>query len=452
MNSEWYYVLDILFLALFLGIAQYLKRTIKFFGKYLIPTSIIAGFIGMFLGPEFLNITPFDSDRLGTIIYHLMSIGFIALTLKERNRDTGKNVVNTGFFIVSTYLVQGILGFALSLLMFYTFFPGLFPPFGLLLPLGFGQGPGQAYSIGKSWEELGFSHGGNIGLSVAALGFIWACIGGVPLMNYLIKKKKMLISVTAPTTQKQMLQEVDDPDDLSVGDSIDKISIQLFLIGIVYLATYLSLTAADLLLANAGTFGNTLSKLLWGFSFIIGSLFAILLRSIFDFLKKKNIMVRNYPNNYLLQRISGGAFDFMVTASIAAISIKILSKYLVPTLIITTLGGFLTIWYVVVISKKLFKHEVLENLLALYGMLTGTISTGLALLREVDPNFETQASRNLLLGSGVGLFVGFPLMLVLNIPVVGFVSGNPLLYFLALAILVVYFIILLAVMLANREK
>lgn len=452
MNSEWYYVLDILFLSLFLGIAQYLKRTFKFFQKYLIPTSIIAGFIGMFLGPEFLNLTPFDSDRLGTIIYHLMSIGFIALTLKERNRDTGKNVVNTGFFIVSTYLIQGILGFALSLLLFYTIYPDLFPPFGLLLPLGFGQGPGQAYSIGKSWEELGFSHGGNIGLSVAALGFIWACIGGVPLMNYLIKKKKMPVAITAPAARKQKLQEVDDPDDISVGESIDKISIQLFLIGIVYLATYLSLTAADLLLTNAGTFGNTLSKLLWGFSFIIGSLFAILLRSIFDFLKRKNIMVRNYPNNYLLQRISGGAFDFMVTASIAAISIEILSKYLVPTLIITTLGGLLTIWYVAVISKKLFKNEVLENLLALYGMLTGTISTGLALLREVDPNFETQASRNLLLGSGVGLFVGFPLMLVLNIPVVGFVSGNPLLYFLALGILAVYFVILLAVMLANREK
>lgn len=452
MNSEWYYVLDILFLSLFLGIAQYLKRTFKFFQKYLIPTSIIAGFIGMFLGPEFLNLTPFDSDRLGTIIYHLMSIGFIALTLKERNRDTGKNVVNTGFFIVSTYLIQGILGFALSLLLFYTIYPDLFPPFGLLLPLGFGQGPGQAYSIGKSWEELGFSHGGNIGLSVAALGFIWACIGGVPLMNYLIKKKKMPVAITAPAARKQKLQEVDDPDDISVGESIDKISIQLFLIGIVYLATYLSLTAADLLLTNAGTFGNTLSKLLWGFSFIIGSLFAILLRSIFDFLKRKNIMVRNYPNNYLLQRISGGAFDFMVTASIAAISIEILSKYLVPTLIITTLGGLLTIWYVTVISKKLFKNEVLENLLALYGMLTGTISTGLALLREIDPNFETQASRNLLLGSGVGLFVGFPLMLVLNIPVVGFVSGNPLLYFLALGILAVYFVILLAVMLANREK
>lgn len=452
MNSEWYYVLDILFLSLFLGIAQYLKRTFKFFQKYLIPTSIIAGFIGMFLGPEFLNLTPFDSDRLGTIIYHLMSIGFIALTLKERNRDTGKNVVNTGFFIVSTYLIQGIIGFALSLLLFYTIYPDLFPPFGLLLPLGFGQGPGQAYSIGKSWEELGFSHGGNIGLSVAALGFIWACIGGVPLMNYLIKKKKMPVAITAPAARKQKLQEVDDPDDISVGESIDKISIQLFLIGIVYLATYLSLTAADLLLTNAGTFGNTLSKLLWGFSFIIGSLFAILLRSIFDFLKRKNIMVRNYPNNYLLQRISGGAFDFMVTASIAAISIEILSKYLVPTLIITTLGGLLTIWYVTVISKKLFKNEVLENLLALYGMLTGTISTGLALLREIDPNFETQASRNLLLGSGVGLFVGFPLMLVLNIPVVGFVSGNPLLYFLALGILAVYFVILLVVMLANREK
>lgn len=452
MSSEWSYVLDITFLALFLGIAQYLKRTIPVFQKYLIPTSMIAGFIGIILGPELLNITPFDSNRLGNIIYHLMSVGFIALALKERNRDKSKNVVNTGFFIVSTYLVQGILGFSLSLLLFYTICPDLFPPFGLLLPLGYGQGPGQAYSIGKSWELLGFSHGGNIGLSIAALGFMWACLGGVPLMNYLIKKNKFTIATVTPSSKLKMINEEDSPDDIPLSDSIDRISIQLFLIGIVYLATYLSLKGAEILLSNFGTFGNTLSQLMWGFNFIIGSLYAILLRSIFDFFKKKNIMVRNYPNNFLLQRISGGAFDFMVTASIAAISIKILKEYFLPTLIISTLGGIITIWYILILCKKVYKHEVLENLLALYGMLTGTISTGLALLREVDPNFETQAAKNLVLGSGVGLFVGFPLMLVLNLPIVGFVTGNPLMYFLTIAILVIYLAIVLAILLVNREK
>lgn len=452
MSSEWTYVIDLTLLSLFLGLALYIKRTVKFFQKFLVPTSIIAGFIGMILGPDILKIVDLNGDRLGNIIYHLMAVGFIALALKERPRDKSKAVVNTGFFIVSTYIVQGIIGFALSLLLFYTVFPDLFPPFGLLLPLGYGQGPGQAYSIGRQWEALGFSHGGNIGLSIAALGFIWACLGGVTLMNYLVKKGKMKVSDNSGGSSREFIHEVDTPDDMPVGDSIDRISIQLFMIGIVYLVTYLTLKAVSTVLLNFGTFGQTLSQLLWGFNFIIGSLYAILLRIILDCFKKRNILVRNYPNNFLLQRISGGSFDFMVTAAIAAISLKILKEYLVPTIIISTAGGIVTILYVVILSKKVYKKDVLENLLALYGMLTGTISTGMALLREVDPNFRTQASQNLVLGSGIGLLVGFPLMIILNIPIVGFINNRPVMYALTLGALVIYLAVVFASLYLNREK
>lgn len=452
MSSEWTYVLDVTFLSLFLGIALYIKRTVKFFQKYLVPTSIIAGFIGMILGPDILNIVKLDSDRLGNIIYHLMAVGFIALALKERSRDKSKSVVNTGFLIVSTYIIQGILGFAISLFLFYTFFPNLFPPFGLLLPLGYGQGPGQAYSIGRQWEELGFSHGGNIGLSIAALGFIWACIGGIPLMNYLVKKKKLQPSESDDGSVKELVHEVDTPDDMPLSDSIDRISVQLFMIGIVYLVTYLTLRGLSSILMNFGTFGKNLALLLWGFNFIIGSLYAILLRVILDFFKRKNILIRNYPNNFLLQRIAGGSFDFMVTASISAISLKILGEYLVPIILVSTLGGILTILYIVVLSKRVYKKEILENLLALYGMLTGTISTGLALLREVDPNFKTQAAKNLVLGSGVGLFVGFPLMVILNIPVVGYTSHRPVMYAIAMGALAAYLAAVLIFLRFNREK
>ena len=159
MQNQWNGILDVCILSILLGMATYLKNTFKIFQKFLVPNSIIAGFLGLILGPEVLKILPFSLDRLGTLVYHLMAIGFISLSLKDRKRDKSKGVINTGFIIVSTYVIQGILGLALSLLLFYTFFPNLFPPMGLLLPLGYGQGPGQAYSIGKQWELSGFIHG-----------------------------------------------------------------------------------------------------------------------------------------------------------------------------------------------------------------------------------------------------------------------------------------------------
>ena len=51
-----------------------------------------------------------------------------------------------------------------------------------------------------------------------------------------------------------------------------------------------------------------------------------------------------------MQKISAGAFDLMITAGIAAISITVLYNYLVPILIITTVGGVFTMVYTVFIA------------------------------------------------------------------------------------------------------
>ena len=90
--------------------------------------------------------------------------------------------------IVSSLTIQGIVGFGLTLLAIATVMPGLFPSFGLFIPLGFELGPGQALSIGKGWEEMGFDGAGSVGLAFAAFGFLWASFGGVFLMNWGIKK------------------------------------------------------------------------------------------------------------------------------------------------------------------------------------------------------------------------------------------------------------------------
>lgn len=451
MSNEWTFVLDFALVGLLLALATILKRKVSLFRKYLMPDAIIAGFIGLLAGPSCLRLIPLDLDRLGTLVYHLMAIGFIALTLKDRERAKNRDITNTGMMIVSTYLVQGILGFGLSLLLVSLFYPDLFPPFGLLLPLGFGQGPGQAYSIGRQWEALGFTNGGNIGLSVAALGYIWACFGGVFLINILIRRHKIDLQQHKQNTKK-IVFETDHPGERALSESIDKFSIQLSLIGIVYLVTYLTISGVSIILKPFGIFGTTLSQLLWGFHFIIASLYALLARAILDYAQRKGWIHRPQLSNYLLQRISGGSFDFMIAAAIAGISLTVLREYLFPTLIITTLGGILTMVYICFVCKRLYGQYVLENILALYGMLTGTISTGLALLREVDPDFSSPSAEYLVLGSGVGLAFGFPLMILLNVPTVGYVNQQPALYLYSMFGFIAYFIILGLLMYWNRPR
>jgi len=449
--NDWTLVIEIGVLALLLAVGTFLKRTVKFFQKYLIPNAMIAGFIGMILGEGWLNILPLKSQDLEWIIYHLMAVGFIALALKGKGKGGNRDVTNTGALIVATYLVQALVGFALTLLLVYTVLPDLFPTFGLLLPLGFGQGPGQAYAIGKQWEELGFASGANIGLSIAAIGYLWAYIGGIILANFLVKRRKASAQSKTIPKIKHLEYEADQPGEVSLGESIDKFTIQITIISVIYLITYLTIKGASNFLLGYGSFGATLSQLLWGFHFIIGAIYAILARVILGFLRKRKIMKEDYLNNYLLQRISGGSFDFMIVASIAVISVSVLKAYLVPTLLITAIGGLATVVYLVYTCKKVYNSYVLEHTLALYAMLTGTISSGMALLREVDPEFNSPTAEYLVLGSGVGLVFGFPLMILLNVPVMGVVQNNPLMYLYSYLGFTVYFIFLTFFMWKNSK-
>lgn len=453
MSQNWSYIIDLTILSALLVISVFLKRKVGFFKKFPIPVPFIAGFFALILGKDVLHLIDFSSIRLENMVYHLMNIGFIALSLKASSKARGKEYVNSGLFIVSTYVVQGIVGFGLSLFLMSTLFPNLFPLSGLLLPLGFGQGPGQAYTMGHQWEELGFISGGNTGLTVAAIGYIWACIGGVPLTAYLIKVKKMRPAAEQRKSESHhdTIFDEDQVNELPLKESIDGLTLQLMLIGMVYLITYLTLLGAQSLLTPLGGFGQNLAKLLWGFSFIIGAVYGMFARRLLDLFKEKSMMKSEYTSNYLLERLAGASFDFMITAAVAAISLTLLKGYIIPILIITTIGGFLSIWYCIWIGKRIYPSETLENILAMYGMLTGTISTGIALLREVDPHFQTQAAKNLVLGSGTGLGFGFPLMILLNVPIMGYQNNNSMYYVITILAFIVYLAVLLFILFKNSR-
>lgn len=458
MPEMWESVKEFIFLSLFLIVAIILKRKIRFLQNFLIPTSIIGGFIGLILGAEVLNWIQLDAEKLGTIIYHLMAVGFISIALKERTSVPAshrRDNVNTGLAIITSYLTQGIIGFAITLSLAYTFLPKLFPPFGLLLPLGFAQGPGQAYSIGTSWEELGFTNGGNIGLAIATIGFLWAIIFGIPLMNILVRKKKAWGLEDREKMVKLKSEDVEEKHTENIPKRmfIDSFTVQVVLIGVVYLITYFTLRGISIALQPLGDYGHTVAQLLWGFHFVIATMYAILIRVILNALKKKNWLHIKYPDNYILQRISAGSFDFMIVAAIAALSIATFRENWVPIVIITSAGGIFTIIYTVFLCRRIYTNYIIEHIVGLYGQFTGTITTGMALLREIDPDSESNVPENLVLGGAIALPLGIPLMFILGFAVTGYTAERPVFYFYALAIFSLYLAGILAYLLIrNRRK
>jgi len=460
MENSWIIALYFSGIAACLGVATALKLKVKLFQKHLMPTSMLAGMIGFFalqiaryvfgwLDEEMLRKI---QHELGYLVSHLMAVGFIALALKDRNKKKNTDIVNTGYAIVKTYMVQGILGFGISLLLVKFFYPDMFPPLGMLLPLGFAQGPGQAVNIGIKWEESGFTDGANIGLAIANLGFVWALIGGVPFLNFLLKRVYKSQKKYSVHEVKDFEPEKDTRRTISVPKSmhIDDLTIQLLLIGSAYLVTYLVIRGISVILTPLGSFGETVSEMLWGFNFVMGTVVALAARGVIDRLRVKRIMRHKYADNYLLQRISSASFDFMITASLAAVSLSVLRTNLVPILIITTAGALFTMVYCYYLCRWIYKDEQLEHIVALYGTWTGTITTGIALLREIDPYSKSRVPENLVLGSGFAIFVGFPLMFILALPIHGFKHNQPIFYFWAFVAMIAMDILMTLLLYLNR--
>ena len=105
-------------------------------------------------------------------------------------------------------------------------------------------------------------------------------------------------------------------------------------------------------------------------------------------------------------------FDIMVVAGIAAIRIDMVEKYWGILLILGVVGAFITYAYIRITSNVLFPAYAEEQFLAMYGMLTGTASTGVILLREIDGDFKTPAADNMVYQNFPAIVFGFPLMLL----------------------------------------
>lgn len=433
---------QIIFLMMLLGISLIIKSNIGFFKKHLIPTTLFGGLIGFIIGqviwPEVFNWAPvFDSDMLLNLVYHAMSVGFIAMALKKRKRRSTENITNTGFAIVNTYILQATLGLGAMMLLVVTILPQFENIFGVLLPLAFAQGPGQAAATGTSLEVLGMFNGAKAGVALATFGFLWAIIGGIPFMNILRRKYKK------QKTTAEMAKVETDPDvhqhTAKVPRTLfmDELTVQVVLIGVVYLLTYLVLIGLEAILGK----GSTLMTVFWGFQFLFGTLIALLVRKILNVMQKKEVIKSDYADNYLLQRVSSSAFDIMIIASICAITLDSVIQYIWPLLILSTLGGIFTMIYSYKISKWMYKKEQMEHAIGLYGMWTGTIVTGMALLKEVDPEGKTSVPESLVLGSGVGAIVGVPLMMILAVPISAWADNKPNLYLVTFGLFAVYSVV-----------
>jgi ESS family glutamate:Na+ symporter len=191
-----------------------------------------------------------------------------------------------------------------------------------------------------------------------------------------------------------------------------------------------------------------MKSVIFGFNFLLGVLAATLVKFVMNFLKKKKVIKKDYTNDFLMTRTSNFFFDIMVVAGIAAIRLGVLQDYWGIILIMGLVGLVITYVYNYIVAKALFKDYQEAQFLAMYGMLTGTASTGIILLREIDGDFQTPASDNLVYQNFPAIVFGFPMMLLATLAPV-----KPILTFVILFLFfVVMNVILFRSFLFKRKK
>ncbi|MBQ6274324.1 MAG: hypothetical protein IJK63_08900 [Oscillospiraceae bacterium] len=418
-SSVWGFVNLFAVLLVSLLAANALKRAFRFLEASLIPTSVLAGamlllvseLVRVTTGTKIFETAAFDNkgyEMLEMLTYHMLGLGFVASTFKSAGGKLGKKrtgeIFDTGVTTVSSYLIQGVLGMVITLIAASFVMKDFFPAAGVLLPFGYGQGTGQAMNWGIIYEtDHGFAGGKSFGLTIAALGFLSASIGGVIHLNILRRQGKIRPRRNEEGALRS--EQVQQANEIPMMDSIDKLTIQVALVAAAYLLAFLLMLLLGALLPG-------MKAVIYGFNFLLGVLAASLIKLSLRLLKKGGVVKRDYVNSFLMTRVSNFCFDLMVVAGIAAIQLSILERYWGVILIMGVLGALLTYYYNRLVAKKLFPDYEQEQFLMMYGMLTGTASTGTILLREIDEDFRTPAADNMVYQNFPAIIFGFPMMLL----------------------------------------
>ncbi len=423
-DAVWGFLVQLGLLLLFLMLGNILRRTIPLFRKCLIPSALLGGALLLVVNmiAKQFDFALVDNRLMQVITYHCLAIGFAAMSLKteKSTHKTNKTqVVEFGALQGGCYMLQAFVGLGITLLLFLLTRYGdkvVSYVCGLILPLAYGQGPGNALSWDVNFTNTPaaqFAGNGSFGLSLASIGFVVASVFGVLYINIFKKRGELSVRKARPSDEV-VDQSNPGGDEIPDNESVDKFTLQVGFVALTYALSF----GFMCLLGALSDFTNSIA---WGFNFLWASLAAMLIKFVVGRLRKQKLMHRVYINNYQMDRISGFSFDLMIVAGVAAIEINDIKNYILPVVILSVVGAVITYIYIRLVSKECFKGFENEMFLMCYGTMTGTASNGMILMKEIDPGLRTPTSSLYILSNFPAMVMIAPLLFLL-----GFAAKSPM--------------------------
>jgi ESS family glutamate:Na+ symporter len=381
----------------------------------LLPASIVAGLLMLGLGPTFLGVLQSEPERFGHYLYHLLGLTFTAVGLQRVDQQVDGRVVKLSLWIALTIGVQGVLGLSIGMLGDWITAGAVDPLYGFMLPLGFGNNPGFAYTMGTAWEALGVEDASAMGLVVGALGFAFAYLHGVPRAQRYLAGSGWDGKPAGAVQGSVHAAEARPPAGYQTtrSSSLDSLTTHLAVVGTIYALTLFLLVYVTTWFESAGLM--QVSAILWSLHFLLANVLASVVRPWVS-----------HPKTFVpidlqtMQRISGLFADLMIVTSLAAITASFPRETFVWVGVLVIVGALVTyhwLQYLVRLDRSNAAHV---DGLAMYCQMTGTLASSLAVARVMDPDYKTSLASDLARASALSLVFGLPMIGLMVVPITVF--------------------------------
>ena len=379
-------LMDFALMSILLFIAQVLRSKIRFIQNLYLPSSLIAGFLGLFLGKQFLNVLPF-SDHLASYPYMLIVVLFASLFIGNKVKLTFKKIINEvgDTFTLNMAAEVGQFGFAIvvgSVLLLY-FFPEVNHSFSLMLPAGFCGGHGYAAAIGGTLKEIaGWDQAQTIGQTFATIGILFGIFTGLIFINLATRTRTTKFVKTMSELPESMRTGMVPKEEQKImGNitinpmSLDPMTWHFLLILIAAAGGYYAYYAWKDIVPGG------INPPMMCLAMLAGVLLNFILN---------RLNLNQFVDKRIITRMGSSFTDYLVAFGIASISITVVMEYIWPLIIMLVIGALYVIFYTMVICRKLFHNFWFERSIFIFGWTTGVVAMGVTLLRIVDPEFKSK--------------------------------------------------------------
>ncbi|PAB59609.1 sodium/glutamate symporter [Anaeromicrobium sediminis] len=373
-------------MGILLYIATLLRIKIKLFKNLFIPASLIAGTLGLILGQYGIGVLPPEMTqswgampgRLITIVFAPMLIGLTIPNPKKVGNLIGPQLI---FGYVGDFIQIGI-PFIITALILKPLW-NVNDMIGSIVEIGWCGGHGTAGGMIDVFKQLNWEDGGPLGLTSATVGLFIGIIVGMIIINYGVRKGYTSVLKSEDSINSSVSYDIipQSEQQAAAVTTINKDVVESFAFhgSLISIAIFIGWILQKQI-ASALNIGMPLFPMA-----MIGGLIVQLAIA-----KTK---IADAVDVRTLQRIQGLALEFLIIGAIASIKVPVVVAYAVPLLILMISTAIITVLYFFWAGPRIFKNEWFEHSIVNFGALTGVTAVGLMLLRTVDPEMKTEASR-----------------------------------------------------------